>query len=241
MTNDNPPAEGASFWTSRGFIWAAVFIAVVVVAAIIVAVTSAPGGTPTSKPSGVATATEPDTSDSECGLPAGDQSIPTAAGPETEWVLVNRIATPTAPNTIGPGIEKDGIRSCFAHSPSGALFATVNFYALGSSSETAKGNLEQNVADGAGKDIARENQSDNLPSEVPETSIQVAGFQVLDYQDERATIDLVVESEGAYVSFVTDMVWVDGDWKFAVQDNGQPAVGPRQVPDLSGYVKWSGA
>ena len=113
-------------------------------------------------------------------------------------------------------------------------------YAQGSMPELARRNIEQNVAPGVGRDTALESlvESD-MGSNV---SVQFAGFQILEYSAERATIDFVARnSTGATISLVTDLVWIGGDWKVEVQDNGQPAVPPREVPDLSGYLVWSGA
>ncbi|MDF1480342.1 hypothetical protein PYV02_14750 [Leifsonia sp. H3M29-4] len=216
----------------------------VVAAGIGVAITAGAGGEPVSTATPGTPASS--SSDSACDLPAGDQSVPTTEAPEAEWELVDRIAAPTAAG-IGPGvIADDGLRSCFAHSPLGALFAATNYYAQGSSPELALRNAEEHVAPGAGRDAVvaaiRSSAANGTIGGNPDVSVQFAGFQFLEYEPGRAVIDIAGRnSNGGVASFVTELVWVDGDWKLVVQDNGQPAVPSRQIPNLAGYVSWSGA
>ncbi|AOY74300.1 hypothetical protein ARZXY2_4801 (plasmid) [Arthrobacter sp. ZXY-2] len=57
-----------------------------------------------------------------------DTALGTA--PKSKWELVGTMAVPTDPSTAGPGtVGKDGLRSCFAQSPTGALYATANIWA----------------------------------------------------------------------------------------------------------------
>ena len=72
--------------------------------------------------------------DSRCGLAAGDQRIP-ATPPESEWELVDGIASPQS-DTVGPGVREGKRRLCYAHSPTGALFAAVNFLTVAGSDRT---------------------------------------------------------------------------------------------------------
>jgi hypothetical protein len=68
--------------------------------------------------------------------------VPVAAPPDTEWELVGTVAAPTAPETIGSGVVDDGLRSCFARSPLGTLYAAVNV-------------LTTTVVDGEGEALVR--------------------------------------------------------------------------------------
>ncbi len=63
-----------------------------------------------------------------CSLSAGSQAVPVTA-PVSGWALVGSTAAPTARSTVGPQKSIDGLRVCFAHSPTGALFAAASFWA----------------------------------------------------------------------------------------------------------------
>ncbi|MDP9026951.1 MAG: hypothetical protein M3N46_05260 [Actinomycetota bacterium] len=222
------------------YVWAAILLVVIVAAAVIVGISAASGGnktsaSPTKSPKPVAA------SDSVCGLQPGDQSIPTTAAPQTTWTLVGQVAAPDGPRAIGPGkITSDGLRTCFAQSPVGALYAAATFYALGSDAATAAAGYRYFLPAGAGRDAVLTTLSENPPK--GGGGVQIAGFQVRKYERTSAVIDLAVRnSNAAFVSFVTQLVWQDGDWKVVVQDNGQPAVAPAQIDNLSGYLQWSGA
>jgi len=126
-----------SWWAERRFVASAAVIAVLMMSAVLVLVTG--GGRTTgrrpprsaSSPSLAPTpARRGPVGASGCSLPAGSQSIPPVA-PQTAWQLVGSMAAPSAPSTVGPQRTVDGFRVCFAHSPVGALFAAVNFWAEG--------------------------------------------------------------------------------------------------------------
>lgn len=236
MTDATPSENRSPFNT--WYVWAGILLVVIVVAAIVVAVSTSGHDT---KPSSGPTTSQPIAdSDSVCGLPAGDQSIPTTAAPTTKWVLVGTVAAPDAPKTIGPGKLVDGLRTCFAHSPVGALYATANFYAQASSPSLAAAALHYFVVPGPGRDAAEAVDKASPPAGA--SGIQLVGFQVRQYQGNSAIVDVVVRnSNGALVSFVTSLSWVAGDWRIDVQNNGQPPVAPAQVNNLSGYLPWSGA
>jgi hypothetical protein len=125
---------------------------------------------------------EPSTS--KCGLPDGDQSIPKTA-PAAEWEVVNGIGVPSSPK-YGPGVVKDAgkDRSCFAHSPLGAIFFALN--------GPAGGDQDQSGAEWAGFRIL-----DYSPERV---TIDVA-IRVVEGP-----------TSGQLVSAPAVVEWSDGDW-----------------------------
>ncbi len=137
MSAKQADQQQRSWWTERRFVASAAVIAVLMMSAVLVLVTgggrkaanrpaasaSPPSSAPTRARRGPA-------GSSGCSLPPGSQSIPQAA-PQTAWQLVGSMAAPSAPATLGPQRTVDGFRVCFAHSPLGALFAAVNFWAEG--------------------------------------------------------------------------------------------------------------
>ena len=137
-SSERPPLQ------SRGFVFSAAAVGLLVVAAVFLVVATIVGqrapsaarsaavrvtsgsvpGEPVSVGGGAVLADDP----RGCSLPAGSQSVPVAA-PASGWALVGSMAAPTAPSTIGPEKSIDGVRMCFARSPAGALFAAASFWA----------------------------------------------------------------------------------------------------------------
>ncbi len=151
------------------------------------------------------------------------------------------MAAPSSPSTAGPQSTVGGLRACFAHSPLGALYATVSFWAEG----TAQPGIEvyrrlaadtparaQAIAD------AEQDPGFRLDSL---TKLQVAGFAITSYSGDSATIAIAFQlANGAFYAAPLAMAWQDGDWK-AVMPAGGGVPGAGQIPDLTGYVAWSGA
>ena len=173
-----------------------------------------------------------------CGLPAGSQQVPTTA-PSAGWVLVGSMAAPSSPSTVGPQRTVDGFRVCFAHSPLGALYAAVNFWAAGTAFSPASV-YEHLAADtpSRGKVVAQSRGNANqLDSSGP---VQFAGFEFNSYSPSSADLSVVLQgSSGALVSVACTMVWQQGDWRYVIPPSGAPAAG--QIQSLDGYVPWSDA
>ncbi|GAB3266992.1 hypothetical protein GCM10027425_33570 [Alteromonas gracilis] len=221
-------------------------VAVVVVLAVVVAVLLLrPGGEPATvpPPTPSSTPTEssaPPESDSVCGLPAGDQTVPTTAAPETTWTLTHRMAAPSA-DDVGPGVEENGIHSCFARNPAGALFAVAN---LNADSGNPKVNLRELVT-------ARSFQDENYRKQIGDTAergqpnggIQFAAFRVLSYTPDQASVEIVYRyiegpAAGALFSKIFNLRWHEGDWQLLADVPGVDT--STEVTSLDGYVEWSG-
>ena len=227
--------------TKPKFIISAVVVALIVALGIILALLPRGGGTPTAEPSnpGSATAsTQPSeaAAASVCGLPSGNQAKPATTPTDTKWELVGKIAAPTSPAHYGPGkTEANGLRSCFAHSPTGALYAAANISVL---SATGKARLvyEQLAVPSPERD-ALLNQPE--PPETSAVTAQIAGFQIRSYDTDRSVIVIAAKgSNGALVSVPVPLQWNGGDWKVVVPATG--STGGGQLSDLSGFIPWSG-
>jgi hypothetical protein len=236
-------------WTQPGFIVAAAIVILIVILGVIIAFTGGSGDdahrpTAPAVPATRQPAASSDSSASICGLAAGPQEMPSSL-PRTKWELVGRMVSPTAPNTFGPKRRAAGIRSCFSHSPTGALYASVNVVATATDPSLWKGLARHLLAKGPGRDRAVQDVGgeDAAPAS---STIQVAGFSFRTYAPEAMTVSLAFRvdagAQGAFfASLPMRMTWEDGDWKLVVADNGDPFADLSRVPDLSGYVAWSGA
>lgn len=232
----------------RGFIAAAIIVGIILLAAIVVLVTTLtrPNGSsaiaPTALPnSSSSPAAGVSTEASICGLRGLDVENKLTAAPSNSWLLVGTVAAPNDPTGFGPGIQAGGSRSCYSHTAEGALFAAVNYIAIGSDSRNLS-KLSDLLAPGKGKDaaVAAAAKSSVAPSDV---RLQVAGFKVNSYSPDEAVVDVawtVTSQGGALVSYPTVLDWVDGDWKIVLSDDGQPPFASSPLTNLGGYIPWSG-
>lgn len=237
-------ATPRSPFTRPGFIASAVVVAALVVALVVVLASGILNG-PAPTPTGTGPSTDPEApsaSDlSVCGLEGFERTSSLDAAPENDWELVGTVAAPTSTGT-GPGVvEDDGFRSCFAHTAEGALFAAVNYFSL-SSDLKWRGRLPELIAPGPGREALIEAASDE-PGQPSSVRIQVAGFRVSSYSEDEAVIDVawsVTSSGGSLVSYPTALVWVDGDWKLDVLDDGSSRFASAPLQNLGGYIPWAG-
>ena len=242
MTETAETNEDQNPLTKPKFIIAAVIVAIIVALGIILALVPKGGATagPTAPPANQTTAaSKPSTSSSAsvCGLPAGDQSKPATAPADTKWELVGKIAAPTSPKQYGPGTTADnGLRSCFAHSPTGALYAGANIVILASSGHNDLV-IQHLTVDGPDRD--RMLSSASPPGSDTAPSFQLAGFKFTDYSGTRAVIDYGFKvSNGTFGSLPVVLQWDGGDWKAVPPASGQPE--GKQLSDLGGYIPWAG-
>ena len=237
-------------YTRPGFVAAAIVVALVVILAAVLGYRAVaepddpdPTTAPTSSaPTVTAAPTESPSApggESVCGLDAVELDGTLTAAPDTEWELVGTTAAPSVQNH-GPGeVEEDGFRYCFAHTPEGALLAAANFGAMASDPALSVAAREHYVAPGPGRDAAVSGPPATGDSGI---SVQIAGFRMASYANDEATVDLAIRaSNGALASQVVDLVWLDGDWKVEAAADGQSAARMTQIPDLTGYILWSGA
>jgi hypothetical protein len=171
-----------------------------------------------------------------CGLPSGDQAKPATTPADTKWELVGKIAAPTSPTQFGPGkTEDNGLRSCFAHSPTGALYAGANMIVLGSSGRPDL--LAQHlVVEGPERDKMLSEPPTSAPTTAP---FQIAGYKVVDYSGDRAVIEYgLTAANGSVGSVPVAMQWQGGDWKWVLPATGMAEA--RQLSDLNGFISWAG-
>ncbi|MFC3690352.1 hypothetical protein [Aquipuribacter hungaricus] len=243
-----------SLWARRGFVLAALFVGLLVVAAVVLFTLPGSDADPVevgqgrqttggAAPSPTPTATEPESS--SCDLPAGDQTVPVVAPTETQWELVGEMVAPTAPELHGPAVSSP-VRSCFARTPVGALYAAVNVAATTTLPNAERILTEDLGAEGAGRDVALENLPTEGSSAGPssEAQVQVAGFSFLSYTEDETVIDLAMlaatREQVVTVHTPVTLRWEQGDWRLVFGPEGAPFPRLQAAPSLAGYVPWSG-
>ncbi len=240
------PSSDSNTLLQPRFVLAAIVITLIAVFAVVLAVSppgaGVAGGPSADRPPGAALepAPQPAPTDSVCGLQAGDQTVPAGIAPATDWELVGTVAAPIAPDTIGPGTNQSGLRSCYARSPLGALYAAANFLA-GTSDPNLRSRIVRDLtANGAGREAAIR-AVNARPAGSAGTGLQIRGFSFFNYDANAATIDVAFELDGVRLHLVVSLRWESGDWKVLVPLNGDLYAGIQAIPDLTGYVLWSGA
>jgi hypothetical protein len=242
MKHPDPTNSPGLPGSRRGFVFGAIVVGALVLTAVLIALTtqgtggSAPvAGAPTAAPP------HPDAdagSDSVCGLPGFERAGTLTVVPDTDWVVVGTMAAPSRA-VVGPGVVgEDGVRSCYAHTVAGAVFAAANLWAMGSDARLARLAVEQLTVPGPGRDAAIAADTGNGNTGV---GVQIAGFKVLSYTGDAATIDIAFRmSTGQLVGFASALEWVGGDWKSVLTDEGKPPYRPVSLVGLGGYVPWAG-
>lgn len=237
--------QARSPWTSRGFVFGAVLVALVAVLSGLLVLTSRSGPVPATARAPHAPGTVPVSaatqtgSGSECGLPAGSQTVPSSPPDAAGWVLVGSMAAPNSPGSVGPGRTVGGFRECFAHSPAGALFSAVNFWAAGTA--YAPSWVYAHLAADTPSRVAAVRFSRGDGSRLSDSGqVQLAGFEFNSYSPRDADLSIVLQStNGQLVTIACTMLWQQGDWRYEIPPSGAPAAG--QIQSLDGYVAWSDA
>jgi hypothetical protein len=249
MSQSTESTTESNPFTKPGFIIAAALVVALIAAAVVIFLL--PKGQDNAQPTpGTAASANPTTASpsatavagkSVCGLPSSTETA-LGAAPKSKWELVGKIAAPTDPKTFGPGVtDEDGFRSCFAKSPTGALYAATNILAMGSSGDPVLNRkaTDQLLMPGPGRDIARADSSSKSTSN---STVQFRGFVIKSYSPSAANVDIAFQTDkGLLGHAVLPLQWADGDWKLAIADSGQLINEIAQLRDLSGFIPWSGA
>lgn len=177
-----------------------------------------------------------------CPKLATSTDIPRTA-PAAEWDLVSTVAVPTS-KTAGPAVVDGDVAECFAHSPTGALFAAAQIgtrYAFTKNWET----VVEKQTYGDGKQVLLDKRRAYEATAEPVAPVpgelgQFAGYQFVTYTPQTAVLQMVSRfAAGAMQVSTVTLQWDAGrrDWLYEI-----PSVTPPQktVDTLDGYVVWGG-
>lgn len=170
--------------------------------------------------------TDEDEEAAECKADDSEQDIPADAPTVDAWPQVNGIGVPVS-DTFGP-INRDGdVWTCFAHSPTGALFAAAYIRPL-TGMPAVRGEyisddpaLEEGTTDANG--------------------VQLRGYKFTAYDESSVSLELVYEAstggESGLVAFPVTVYWESDQW--VVHRSDLESSDPKSVTGLTGYTQWS--
>ncbi|GAA0575693.1 hypothetical protein HPO96_15890 [Kribbella sandramycini] len=259
-------------WQERGFLAAAIVVGAILICVALWFFVRDPGtstsnpqptpvvtGPPSEQPSEeptepVATPTDPVGTTTPSAPPVSGKGgcktvspapgIPRIAPAGVTWQFEDDMLFPTQ-QEAGPALmSARGVRSCFAHSPTGAVFATFTLLAQIKNPALTPDVLANRIAPSKGRTVAIE-QNKATPTPFSEVkTAQFVGFKVLDYQPNRAIVSIAVAfDERRVAALPVTMVWTSGDWKGLLQADGSfnGTTEPDLLGSMAGYVRFKGA
>lgn len=164
-------------------------------------------------------------SDSICGLPNGDQSVP-KDGPQATWRVEGHMTVPSS-DEFGPAKEEGDDRSCFAHNPTGALFSLLNIQGMPPAVKV--------------KHIAEETDESDMeaPPKKGSPTLTVKGFKIREASKDRVELTVAYSIDGETFTMIpATMVWKNGDWKLSPLLTEQSGETVEDLTSLEGYTKW---
>jgi hypothetical protein len=189
-------------------------------------------GSPTSKGSGTT---------NSCGLPDGDQAIPSNQPPKADvWEISRRVVVPRS-SAYGPGqTDSDGFRRCFAHSPTGAVYAAYNVIAALADQTKIIPTATKLLVPGHDTDLLLQAVRKETADEAS-TPAQVAGYRIVDAGRDRVTVMLAMPAQSEFMSATFTLTWRAGDWHLVPPpDAGTVGTPYSQHHNLNDFVAWSG-
>lgn len=183
-----------------------------------------------------ASATPTDPNASRCGLDTVvDSNDLETTAPPTEWDFVDGFFLTAQDQSNGPGVvEENGVRYCYARTPTGALFAASNYGGMAAilpASEFAE------FAFVAGPVRDEKANSDATPATIP-FKVEPAGFRLTAYSRDAATVELVASFDGALATMKLELAWSEGDWRVVPLSDGTAGIRGPVLSNLAGYVPW---
>lgn len=232
MTNRRKLTWG--WWVALGFL-----AVVALVFGIGFAVAVSQRAAPAPAPSSSSTETAPDLqAASGCAVPAGDF---TDVPGDLRWEATGGVTWPVS-DSLGPVATRDGWAVCFSRSPVGAALAAVTSQFASVDHGTVP-SMQFYVIDSPGKDVALRKAGSlrSLPDQLQQYGMQLAGFRVDEYTEDRALVRLVFampNSETGFRALPFPMEWIDGDWRVKLQDTG--ATGQAVDVNVGQFTRWTG-
>jgi hypothetical protein len=160
------------------------------------------------------------------------------------WRLWQSVALPFS-KVAGPHIVQGNVARCYAHTPTGALLATVQISYRLTVSNNWDPIVGKQVMRGVGRNVFISLEKAAAKEPAPPTPAggytQVAAFLFVNYTPQVAVVELVTRSDSGAMQMATYTVdWSGGDWKLVLQPDGHFSPSVQAVTSTVGYVMWGG-
>ncbi|MEV8504154.1 hypothetical protein AB0368_04885 [Actinoplanes sp. NPDC051475] len=239
---DSGTADDRPFWHQRGWQLSAAFLGLVLCSGAVTAVVGVSGDGTDDQPRAAAGPLVPGVADGQsrpagCRTDDGDQRPPQQAPEDVTWRPLNGAKIPVSPSA-GPVQESGPVLWCFAHTPMGAVMAAnvIPRHMSGAEWQTV---TEQQVVPGVDRDVFVARRSSMPVSSAQYTANTLAGFMLLSYAPETATVRLLIrQSPAVYGTADFTVAWDGGDWKLRPLSGGELHTPVTAVTANGGFVMW---
>lgn len=253
----NTENETPNPYTRPWFLLSALLVVAVIVAAIaVITVTGRNEAQPPvakhSAPSTAQATNEPASSESPAPAEAEGPCPPSLAAPaDAKLTAPPKVTWEQSGLNAYPASEEhgpkpiDGIRTCYSHTPEGALLSATSATVYLSDSEQYPEWLEWGIAQGPKHDAYVEKGKTGAETELRNgqgsVRLRILGYKLLEYTGDTAYLDIAAElttSEGdaGYIANTVHLVWQNGDWRIDIE---QPEPMTTQViNNIRGYTTW---
>jgi len=197
-----------------------------------------PGGSPPATAPGAGQEGRP----AGCTTSGSDQTVPTSPPSGVTWSLNAGFAVPSSA-TDGPKLHGPaGIAYCYSHTPLGALLAASNL-GRGTGTPQQVQDAVLNLSVVPNEYSAQVAKTPATPDDQSGAGIQFAGFRIISYSPDQASITLATRVPGrtdTYPQLTVSMQWYEGDWRAVPQAGPALFVTVASAPSLAGFVPWAG-
>ncbi|MFI7602619.1 hypothetical protein [Actinoplanes sp. NPDC049681] len=235
-------ADDRPFWQQRGWQLSAAFLVLVLCSGVVTALAGVSGGGSDGERAAAAGPLGAGVADGQsrpagCRTDDADQRPPQRAPDDVTWRPLNGAKIPVSPSA-GPVQESGTVLWCFAHTPMGAVMA-ANVIPRHMSGAEWKTVTEQQVVAGVDRDVFVARRSSLPVSSTQYTANTLAGFMLLSYAPESATVRLLIrQSPAVYGTADFDLAWDGGDWKLRPLSGGELHTPVTAVTANGGFVMW---
>ncbi|MBO8195957.1 hypothetical protein ITI46_30565 [Streptomyces oryzae] len=251
------PADDSAFWKQRGWIFSAVFLATVLLAAGVSYLANSGSGEANAATGDRKARSGPLSTDDSKGRkrapgerPEGcrteddqgkDTARPTSAPKDVAWKELAGTMVPTSPSA-GPTQFSGPVWWCYARTPMGAVMAAHGILTHMSTADWRTVAEQQIVAD-EGREKFINQRATRPQSDVESQSPGVpSGFSVPSYSKNAAEVHLLIKSPGGSLTSTTvSMRWSGGDWKVEPHSNGALFTPSSTAMSSGGFIKWGAA
>lgn len=168
----------------------------------------------------------------------GSTEIPQSAPVGVSWQLYHTVALPVS-QQAGPRAISDSTATRYAHTPTGALLAGAQIQYRQLLAPNWQQVVDQQLMPGPGRDAFAQARGQLGPMQpAPGELAQLAGFKVINYTPQIATIQYVSRTVAGALSMTTSTLqWDGGDWKVALQPGASSA---QPLQTMAGFIPWGG-